>query len=49
MTTGPEGSADYEFGVRYREILAQSGVKLQLLPTETLEKMLKILKTAKEN
>ncbi|MGO9948627.1 MAG: TAXI family TRAP transporter solute-binding subunit [Steroidobacteraceae bacterium] len=33
MTTGPEGSADYEFGVRYREILAQSGVKLQLLPT----------------
>ena len=33
MATGPEGSADYEFGVRYREILAQSGVKLQLLPT----------------
>ena len=33
MTTGPEGSADYEFGARYREILAQSGVKLQLLPT----------------
>jgi TRAP-type uncharacterized transport system substrate-binding protein len=33
MATGAEGSADYEFGVRYREILAQSGVKLQLLPT----------------
>jgi TRAP-type uncharacterized transport system substrate-binding protein len=33
MATGPEGSADYEFAVRYREILAQSGVKLRLLPT----------------
>ena len=33
MATGVEGSADYEFGVRYREILAKEGVKLQLLPT----------------
>jgi len=33
MATGAEGSADYEFGVRYREILAQSGVELQLLTT----------------
>ena len=33
MATGPEGGANYELGVRYREILAQSGVKLQLLST----------------
>jgi TRAP-type uncharacterized transport system substrate-binding protein len=33
MATGAEGGANYEMGVRYREILAQSGVKLQLLAT----------------
>jgi len=33
MATGAEGGANYEMGIRYREILAQSGVKLQLLPT----------------
>ena len=33
MVTGAEGGANYEMGIRYREILAQSGVKLQLLPT----------------
>jgi TRAP-type uncharacterized transport system substrate-binding protein len=33
MVTGAEGGANYELGIRYREILAQSGVKLQLLPT----------------
>jgi TRAP-type uncharacterized transport system substrate-binding protein len=33
MATGAEGGANYELGVSYREILAQSGVKLQLLPT----------------
>src|SRR5450755_765970 len=33
MATGAEGGANYELGIRYREILAQSGVKLQLLPT----------------
>jgi TRAP-type uncharacterized transport system substrate-binding protein len=33
MAAGAEGSAAYQFGIRYREILAQSGVKLQLLPT----------------
>lgn len=33
MTTGAQGGANYEFGIRYRDILAQSGVKLQLLPT----------------
>ena len=33
MATGAEGGANYELGVRYRDILAQSGVKVQLLPT----------------
>jgi len=33
MATGAEGGANYELGIRYREILAKSGVKLQLLPT----------------
>jgi TRAP-type uncharacterized transport system substrate-binding protein len=33
MATGAEGGANQEMGIRYREILAQSGVKLQLLPT----------------
>jgi TRAP-type uncharacterized transport system substrate-binding protein len=33
MATGAEGGANHEMGIRYREILAQSGVKLQLLPT----------------
>ena len=33
MATGAEGGANYEMGVRYRDILAQSGVKVQLLAT----------------
>ena len=33
MSTGAEGGANHELGIRYREILAQSGVTLQLLPT----------------
>ena len=33
MATGAEGGANYELGVRYREILAQAGVTLQLRPT----------------
>ncbi len=33
MATGAEGGANQEMGIRYREILAHSGVKLQLLPT----------------
>ena len=33
MATGAVGGANYELGIRYREILSQSGVKLQLLPT----------------
>ncbi|MFZ0425097.1 MAG: TAXI family TRAP transporter solute-binding subunit [Xanthobacteraceae bacterium] len=33
MATGAEGGANFELGLRYREILAQSGVKLELRPT----------------
>ena len=33
MATGAEGGANHELGIRYREILAKSGVRLQLLPT----------------
>jgi len=33
MATGAEGGANFEFGRRYREILAKSGVNVQLLPT----------------
>jgi TRAP-type uncharacterized transport system substrate-binding protein len=33
MSTGAEGGANYELGVRYREILARAGVTLQLRPT----------------
>jgi TRAP-type uncharacterized transport system substrate-binding protein len=33
MATGPEGGAYYEMGKRYRELLANQGVKLQLLST----------------
>jgi TRAP-type uncharacterized transport system substrate-binding protein len=33
MATGAEGGANHEMGIRYRNILAQSDVKLQLLPT----------------
>lgn len=33
MATGAEGGANYELGVRYRDILAQSGVRVQVLPT----------------
>jgi TRAP-type uncharacterized transport system substrate-binding protein len=33
MATGAEGGANHEMGIRYREILAKAGVKLQLLST----------------
>ena len=33
MATGPEGSANYEVGKRYRELLTRQGIELQLLPT----------------
>ena len=29
MTTGVKGGANYELGIRYREILAREGVKLK--------------------
>jgi TRAP-type uncharacterized transport system substrate-binding protein len=34
MATGPAGSASREFGERYREVLARSGVDLRLVPTQ---------------
>jgi len=33
MATGPEGSAEYDLGVRYRAALARAGLDLRLLPT----------------
>src|SRR5512143_168273 len=33
MVTGPEGGTFYEMGKRYQELLAHSGIKLQLLTT----------------
>ena len=33
MATGAEGGANYELGIRYREILARAGVELRLQPT----------------
>ena len=33
MATGAEGDANYEIGIRYREILAKEGVRVQLQPT----------------
>ena len=33
MVTGPEGGAFSEMGKRYQELLAQQGIKLQLLST----------------
>ena len=33
MATGAEGGANYQLGIRYREILSREGVALQLQPT----------------
>ncbi|MGN8548332.1 TAXI family TRAP transporter solute-binding subunit [Bradyrhizobium sp. 13971] len=44
MATGAEGSANYELGIRYREILAKEGVKLQLQPTSGSLENLKYLR-----
>ena len=33
MATGAQGGAYHELGIRYREILAQAGVEVQLLTT----------------
>lgn len=46
MATGPEGGAYYEFGKRYRELLAQQGIELRLLPTGgTLENLTRLRDT----
>lgn len=34
MATGPEGSASYEIGARYREVLRRKGVDLRVIRTE---------------
>jgi TRAP-type uncharacterized transport system substrate-binding protein len=34
MATGPEGSAYYEFGARYREVLRQAGIDIRVIRTE---------------
>jgi TRAP-type uncharacterized transport system substrate-binding protein len=44
MATGAEGGANYELGIRYREILAKEGVKLQLQPTSGSMENLKYLR-----
>src|SRR5262245_57227654 len=33
MATGPEGGAYYEIGKRYQALMAQSGVRVRLVPT----------------
>jgi TRAP transporter TAXI family solute receptor len=43
MATGPEGGAYYEFGTRYKEILARDGIKLRLLTTSGALENLKLL------
>jgi TRAP-type uncharacterized transport system substrate-binding protein len=44
MATGAEGGANYELGIRYREILAKEGVKLRLLPTSGGMENLRLLR-----
>ena len=43
MATGPKGGANYELGERYREILAKSGVTLELRPTSGSVENLRLL------
>src|SRR5215472_6170292 len=33
MATGAQGGAYHELGIRYRQLLAEAGIELQLLPT----------------
>ena len=47
MATGAEGGANYELGVRYREILAREGVTLQLQPTTGSLENLRSLRDSK--
>jgi TRAP-type uncharacterized transport system substrate-binding protein len=44
MVTGPKGGANYELGDRYREILARSGVIVQLRPTTGSQENLELLR-----
>ena len=44
MATGPKGGANYELGERYREILAKSGVTLELRPTSGSVENLELLR-----
>ena len=44
MATGPEGGAYYEYGKRYREILARDGIELRLLPTSGAMENLALLR-----
>ena len=47
MATGAEGGANYQMGLRYRDILAQSGVRLRLVPTSGGLENLALLKDDK--
>ncbi len=47
MATGAEGGANHQMGLRYREILAQSGVRLRLVPTSGGLENLALLKDLK--
>lgn len=47
MATGAEGGANYELGIRYREILAREGVKLELQPTTGSAENLRQLRDSK--
>ena len=44
MATGPEGGAYYEYGKRYREILARDGIELRLLTTSGAMENLALLR-----
>jgi TRAP-type uncharacterized transport system substrate-binding protein len=47
MATGAEGGANYELGIRYREILAREGVELKLQPTTGSLENLRLLRDSK--
>ncbi len=49
MATGPEGSAYYEVGKRYRELLAREGIELRLLPTAGALENLSLLRDPRSN
>ena len=49
MATGAEGGANYQMGLRYRDILAQSGVRLRLVPTSGGLENLALLKDPKSD